>query len=309
MKPFNKKAIIILPLFLFCTTNSETILLRLKLHEGQVFRSKTITKQIVEQESKGQKSNTEVNMENWATIKFLKVLNGKGYLIQFTMDSTKFENQNTNNQNPIDKRFTEILSEALRDIGFQLSIDSCWYVFDVSGFEKLKEVALSNVITELDLPTEKIKPIIDNYYDKQFSKEAVKKMFKDVSAIYPINPVTINQEWKDKTAFEHPIIAATKYSIYSISKSADGNLRIYFKAEIKKDKKTEPAKINKLCTQRNLIEGTMSGYMVMDSKTCWATDMIAESDMTFTIEQTDTNNNKTKTKARTKGTVVKETIK
>ena len=183
VKPFNRKTIIILPLLLFCTTNSETILLRLKLHEGQVFRSKTITKQLVEQESNGQKSNTEVNMENWATMKVLKVLSGKGYLIKFTMDSTKFENQNTNNQNPIDKRFTEILSESLRDIGFQLSIDSCWHVLDVSGFEKLKEVALSKVITELGLPTERIKPIIDNYYDKQFSKEAIKKMFRDLSAI------------------------------------------------------------------------------------------------------------------------------
>lgn len=309
MKPFNRKTIIILPLLLFCTTNSETILLRLKLHEGQVFRSKTITKQLVEQESNGQKSNTEVNMENWATMKVLKVLSGKGYLIKFTMDSTKFENQNTNNQNPIDKRFTEILSESLRDIGFQLSIDSCWHVLDVSGFEKLKEVALSKVITELGLPTERIKPIIDNYYDKQFSKEAIKKMFRDVSAIYPINPVDVNQEWKDKTAFEHPLIAATKFSIYSVSKRVYGNLRIDFKARIKKDKKTEPAKINKLGTRKNLIEGTMSGYMLMDSKTCWTTDMMAESDMIITIEQTDTNNNKSKIKARTKGTVVKETIK
>ncbi len=296
---------LLLFLLIMPTTHAGKMQIRLKIKEGQIFKSVTEKIQSIEQENKDQNLSNSISTSSWSTIKVLKVLGENGYLIHLTVDSTVIKDKNQDTQNPMDKKYTEILSEALREAGLLVTIDSCWNVLKVAGFDKVKEITLNKVISELSLPPDKIKPILDNYYENKFNENSIKKMFEHLSAIYQKNAVSLGSSWKDTTTFDHPLGSATKYSTYVLSKTKDGNLKINFNATIKNNK---PAKIDNVGSQKNLIEGSTNGYLLIDIHSFWTTEMIVNSNETITIRKIDNNNKESITRIKSKSSTIKRTV-
>ncbi len=274
--------LIVLMTSVFCQSGEVDISLKLK--KGDSFRFSIVTNSNIMQEMNGQKNETTSKMTLITVQTVDSVFSNGDYQIAMYYDSLQNEIANSLIQNKQQDELSQILNKTIVGKKFYMRITPKWKVLDISGVDEMMHNMLDKIMeNEQFKANAQVKPMMEEFFKKNLSKDNFTKMFQHISGAFPDAPVKVGSTWNHDIVIDVGIAPINMKNIYRLKKIEDGRLIIALESSVIKNEKAEPTKIGPV-EMRLQMEGTQTGDIILDSKNCWMKEMALDQKMDGTMK-------------------------
>jgi uncharacterized protein DUF6263 len=271
----NRTLITAAAMLLACVTFSHgqdtgKVQFRLRLKEGQSFRSEMVARQAITQNILGNEQKMDQTMgmtyrydvesvapDGTATIKV------SYEAVKMAMDAPTgkidYDSKNPAAEIPAAARGVA----AMVGQSFTMEMNSQGQVTKVEGLGAL----MDRIISEIDLPDDATKSMINDMLEKQFGDEAMVGNMQAMMAHYPEEPVGVGDTWTKKANVTAGFPMQLE-NTYTLKSRAGGMATLDVQTKIRSDPDAEPVTMGPMKITYN-ISGQQSGEMVLHETAGW----------------------------------------
>jgi hypothetical protein len=157
-------------------------------------------------------------------------------------------------------------------------------VLEISGVEEMMSNMLNTMMENEQFKSNaQVKPMMEEFFKKNLSKDNFTKMFQHISGAFPDTPVKVGSTWNHDIVMDVGIAPINMKNNYRLKKIEDGRLIIALESSVIKNEKAEPTKIGPV-EMLLQMEGTQTGDIILDSKNCWMKEMALDTGKTSDLK-------------------------
>jgi len=249
---------------------ADRVSLKLRLQEGQTYKSRFVSEQKIKQTIEGRVIETTQTMGFAYSFEVKQVQPDGTALCRVRHDSVlvkqdgpagKMEYDSTNPPTTIPseaKAFAAIVGE-----GYDLRITPMGHVSEVSGVDEMIE----KIIMAVDMPDEKVRELARKQLKEQFGDEAVRAQMEQILAVYPDVPIVVGDSWQRHVTIstDFPIVVDNTYTLRG---REGGEALIDIQSKLSKNPSGKPMKAGQATIDFE-VTGTQEGKMWMSESTGW----------------------------------------
>lgn len=243
---------------------------RLRLQEGQSFRSETVSRQVVTQSIFGNEQKMDQTIGMTYRYDVESVAPDGTAAIKVSYDELKMVMGGPTGKIDYDSKNppAEIPAAAkgvaaMLGQSFTIEMNPQGQVTKVEGLGAM----LDRIISGLDLPDGAAKSMVNDMFKKQFDGEAMVGTMQAMMAIYPEVPVGVGDTWT-KTVNVTAGFPMQMDNTYTLESRAGGMATLDVQTTIRSDPDAEPVTMGPMKITYN-INGRQSGQMVLHETVGW----------------------------------------
>ncbi len=258
--------------FLSCLGGDIDIHLNLK--PGTAYKVKLTTTGIVDQQM-GERNMQLTNTMYMSSIqKVISSYDDGSVLLSFEYDSIKNEQSQQGLPAAPQHDFSGILGQVFKGKIMSMHISSDFKVQEVKGFKGLMK-EMSDTLLQIDVfnkNASRIKPMIEQIFKKNFSREALQNILQNITGAFPPKPVNIGDTWSHNGTTDLGLASVNTLVSYKLAKVENGRIYLTFTSSLESGNNKEPVEMGPM-KFRYEMQGTQQGIIILDSATCWYDSM------------------------------------
>ena len=243
---------------------------RLRLREGQSFKSETVSRQVITQNIFGNEQKMDQTMGMTYRYDVQSVAPDGTATIKVSYDALKMVMNGPTGKIDYDSKNPPAeIPAAAKGVAamlgqtFVMEMNAQGQITKVEGLKAL----LDRIISQLDLPDGAAKSMADDMLKKQFGNDAMVGTMQAMMAVYPEEPVGVGDTWIKNTNVTAGFPMQME-NTYTLKSRAGGMATLDVRTKIRSDPDAEPVSMGPMKITYN-ISGTQSGQMVLHETAGW----------------------------------------